>query len=265
VNPLLFTVALLGVFALLNMYISKRFILHLDISKKHKRNFRFFLYDNLVGILFYALGRYYINVPGWLYFLFSLPIGILFLLFCTTLVYDISRVMLNYIPLSSTRRKFFKRSLDASSFAVASSLSLSAIYEAKHVEVENINIKIKKLKRPYKIVQISDTHIGGLINKKFLKNVVLKANACNPDLIVITGDLIDIDVQKAQPALQELKALKSKYGTYYIVGNHEYFHGIEKIIAAVKSLGIKVLENENIYIGEKNEGFNLAGVYDLFG
>ncbi|ADN10075.1 metallophosphoesterase [Sulfurimonas autotrophica] len=264
-NPLLFTVALLGVFALLNMYISKRLIAHLDISTKHKRNFRLFLYINLLGILLYALGRYYINVPGWLYFLFSLPIGILFLLFCTTLVYDISRVILNCIPLSSTRRKFFKRSLDASSFAVASSLSLSAIYEAKHVEVQKVSIKIKNLQTPYKIMQISDTHIGGLIDKEFIKNIVFKANACNPDLVVITGDLVDIDVQKADPILQELKALKAKYGTYYIVGNHEYFHSIEKIIAAVKSLGIKVLENENIYIGEKGQGFNLAGVYDLFG
>jgi predicted MPP superfamily phosphohydrolase len=265
VNPLLFTAALLGVFALLNMYISKRLITHLDITQKHKRNFRLFLYLNLVGILFYALGRYYIDIPGWLYFLFSLPIGIIFLLFCTTLVYDISRVMLNYLPLSDTRRKFFKRSLDASSFAVATTLSLSAVYEARHVELEEVEIKIDKLKKPYKIAQISDIHIGGLINKGFLKDIVTRINSCKPDLVVITGDLIDIDIKKAQPALEELKKLQSTYGTYYIVGNHEYFHGIEDILNAVKSLGIRALENENVYIGEQNQGFNLAGVDDLFG
>ncbi len=247
------------------MYISKRLIAHLDITQKHKQNFRFFLYLNLLGILFYALGRYYINVPGWLYFLFSLPIGIVFLLFCTTLVYDISRVMLHHTPLSNTRRKFFKRSLDASSFAVAGTMSLSAIYEARHVHVQKVDIDIKGLKKPYKIAQISDTHIGGLIDKKFIKSIVTKVNACNPDLVVITGDLIDIDIKKAQPILQELKELQSTYGTYYIVGNHEYFHGIENIIAAVKTLGIRVLENENVYIGEEARGFNLAGVYDVFG
>ena len=49
------------------------------------------------------------------------------------------------------------------------------------------------------------------------------------------------------------------------MGNHEYFHGVSPIIDYVNSLGIKVLENESVYIGDKNSGFNLAGVYDRFG
>ena len=52
---------------------------------------------------------------------------------------------------------------------------------------------------------------------------------------------------------------------YFIVGNHEYLHGIDDIIATVNSMGIKTLENENVYIGEENKGFNLAGVYDQAG
>jgi len=77
--------------------------------------------------------------------------------------------------------------------------------------------------------------------------------------------LVDIDIKRAHDAIEELRKFNSTYGTFYIVGNHEYFHGIEKIIARVKELGIKVLENENVYVGEKGKGFNLAGVYDLFG
>jgi len=74
-----------------------------------------------------------------------------------------------------------------------------------------------------------------------------------------------MDISKITLPLEELKGLKSKYGTYFVVGNHEYFHGLEEIIEAVKDLGIRVLENENVYIGDKDEGFNLAGVYDIFG
>jgi predicted MPP superfamily phosphohydrolase len=62
-----------------------------------------------------------------------------------------------------------------------------------------------------------------------------------------------------------MKNIQSKYGTYFIVGNHEYFHGVKPIIDYVNSLGIKTLENENIYIGEKDKGFYLCGVYDWFG
>ncbi|WP_321778538.1 metallophosphoesterase [Sulfurimonas sp.] len=264
-NPILFFAAFCGVFILLNMYISKRLITKLDIKPTYKRYLRIFLIVNFFGIVAYMLGRYYIDFPNWLYFLVSLPIGILFLLFCTAIIYDISCVFLHHSPISQKRRNFFKRSLDISSFVVATSLSARSIYEAKHVNLERVNIKIKNLKKPYKIVQLSDIHIGGLIDKEFVKNIVNRVNILDPDLVVITGDLVDINIKHAQTTLDELKSLNSKYGTFFIVGNHEYFHNITEIIKVVKALGIRVLENENVYIGNENEGFNLAGVYDIFG
>jgi uncharacterized protein len=264
-NPLLFFLAFFGVFILLNFYISRRLISHLDVSPRIKFYFRLFLFVNLLGIIGYVLGRYVIDVPNWLYFLLSLPIGVLFLLFCTTLIYDISRVLLARIPLSKTRRNFFKKSLDISSLVAATSVSSTAILEARFVELETVNIKLQKLKQNYKVVQLSDVHIGGLIDASFIKDIVTKVNSLMPDLVVLTGDILDMDVRKIQAPLRELTHLKSKYGTYFIVGNHEYFHDIEVIIQEIKNLGIRVLENENVYIGEKGEGFNLAGVYDMFG
>jgi uncharacterized protein len=264
-NPILFFTAFLGVFILINMYISKRLIAKLDIKENYKLYLRIFLVVNFFGIIGYMLGRYYVDIPNWLYFLFSLPIGILFLLFCTAIIYDISRVVLHHSPVSEKRRNFFKRSLDISSLVVATSLSARSMYEARYVKLEKVNIKINKLKKPYKIVQLSDIHIGGLIDKHFIHNIVQRVNALNPDLVVITGDLVDINIIHAKETLAELKNLNSRYGTYFIVGNHEYFHDIGTIIDAVKALGIRVLENENVYIGDEEEGFNLAGVYDVFG
>ncbi len=264
-NPLLFFVAILGVFSLLNMYIAKRFIAKIDLSKKIKLALKIFLFINLLGILAYLLSRYYIDVPNWLYFLFSVPIGILFLLFCTAIIYDFSRIALHYTPISAKRRLFFKKSLDVSALVVASTLSIRAMYEARDVKIEKVSIKLKGLKKSYKIVQLSDIHIGGLIDKAFMQNIVKRVNAMKPDLVVITGDLVDMDVDKIHAPLEELKHLQSKYGTFFIVGNHEYFHGIEEILDALKKLGIRVLENENVYVGEQDQGFNLAGVYDLFG
>jgi predicted MPP superfamily phosphohydrolase len=264
-NNLLFFSAFLGVFILLNMYISKRLVKKLDISDKAKLYLHIFLFLNLIGIVFYMLSRYYVDIPSWLYFLFSIPIGILFLLFCTAIVYDMSRVLLSFAPISDSRRVFFKKTLDISSFAVASTLMARSLYEARFVKLEKVDIKIKNLKEPYKIAQISDLHIGGLINRDFVREMVERINILNPDIVVITGDLIDIDILRAMDTVDELAKLKSKFGTYYVVGNHEYFHGVEKIITAVKSLGIRVLENENVYIGENERGFNLAGVYDIMG
>ncbi|MBW6488925.1 metallophosphoesterase [Sulfurimonas sp.] len=264
-NYILFFTAFIGVFILLNMYISKRLVAKLDISDKNKRYLRIFLLINLVGILCYMLARYYVNTPSWLYFLFSVPIGVLFLLFLSAVVYDILRLLLSFAPVSQQRRNFLKKSLDVTSVAAASTLSLMALYEAKFVKIEKVDVEIKNLKESYKIVQLSDLHIGGLIDKKFIEDIVQKVNALNPDIVVITGDLIDVDVLSAKGQLDELAKLNSKHGTFFIVGNHEYFHNIEKIITAVKSLGIRVLENENVYIGEDGKGFNLAGVNDVMG
>lgn len=264
-NYILFFTAFIGVFILLNMYISKRLIAKLDISQKTKRYFRIFLIINLIGILCYMMARYYVSTPGWLYFLFSVPIGVLFLLFWSAVVYDISRVILSFAPISETRRRFLKKTLDVSSVAAAATLTLKSIHNAKYVEIQKVEVGIKGLNESYKIVQLSDLHIGGLIDKGFIENIVQKANTLKPDIVVITGDLIDVDILSAKEALDELAKLNSEYGTYFIVGNHEYFHDIEKIVSAVKSLGIRVLENENVYIGEVGRGFNLAGVYDIFG
>jgi len=262
---LLFIVAILSAFSLLIMYISKRFIKHLSISKNLKHYFHLFLYVNLFGIFLYAMGRYYIDFNNTIYFLLSLPIGVLFLLFCTAVIYDVLHILLKTVPLQEKRRTFFKHSLDLSSVALASSLTARSIYEARHVVLEKVNIKIPNLQKSYKILQLSDIHIGGLIDAGFIKGIVERVNACKPDLVVITGDLVDIDIEKAKDALQEFRNLNSKYGTFFIVGNHEYFHNIEAIIQRVKELNIRVLENETIYIGERDMGFNLSGVYDLFG
>lgn len=264
-KPILFTIALVALFSLLSFYISRRFISHLDANNSTKRYFNIFLVLNLFGIFLYVLGRYYIDMPNWLYFLSSIPIGMLFLLFCTSILYDILRVLLSRASLSKSRRDFFKRSLDVASLVVATSLTARGIYEARDIKHEKVDIKIKNLKKPYKIVQLSDIHIGGLIDKDFIHNIAKRVDAMDADLVVITGDLVDIDIQHASDALEELARLNSRYGTYFVVGNHEYFHNIEKIIAKVKSLGIRVLENENVYIGDAGFGFNLAGVYDVFG
>lgn len=264
-NITLFVIAFLGLFALLTMYISRRLVHHLHLSERKKKLFRYFLYLNYIGILLYGLARYSGEFPNWLFFLVSLPIGVLFLLFCTAVLYDILRVILHFSPISSSRRAFFKKSLDIASLTMAVAVTARSIYEARDVKIEDVNIKIKNLQQAYSIVQLSDIHIGGLIDAAFMKDVVKRVNKLSPDVIVITGDLVDIKLSSAHDALEALTKLKAKYGIYFIVGNHEYFHGVAKIIERVKSLGIRVLENENIYIGDAKRGFNLAGVYDMFG
>ena len=264
-NPVLFFLGIVGVFSLLTMYIIKRFTNKLDIKQAYKNYLKYFFIFNIVGIMFYVLGRYYIDMSNTIYYLTSVPMGVIFMTFCVAIFHDIVSVLLKQTKLTSNRRNMIKKVLDTSAIIGATALSAKAMNNALHVEIQDVNINIKNLKKEYKIAQLSDVHIGGLIDKEFVSSLVKRVNNLEVDLVVITGDLVDMDVHRIQDVLDELKALKSKYGTFFIVGNHEYFHDIELIIKTVKALGIRVLENENVYIGEEGQGFNLAGVYDLFG
>ena len=264
-NFILFISIFILVFAFQTLIIKKRLINKVDFNYKTKKYLSLILYITFLGVILYPMARYFPFVPNWLYFLLSLPIGVIFLTFIITLLHEIISFGINKTPYTKNRREFFKKGLDIGAISFVVATNAKAIDNAKNIELEVVDVKINNLSQPYTIVQISDIHIGGLIDKEFIKNLVNKINILNGDIVVITGDLVDTKLEFAKPALDELKNIKSKYGTYFIVGNHEYFHGVKPIIDYVNSLGIKTLENENIYIGEKNKGFNLCGVYDRFG
>lgn len=262
---LIFISVFLSAQALFSYYIQKRLVNKLDLHSKYKKIFRYFLILNFFSIVFYMGARYYPMIPNWLYFILSLSIGLTFVLFSLTFIYDLLSFALKKTPMQTSRRNFFKKSLDVSTIVIGTTLTAKSMYNAKHYIVEEIDVKIKDLKKEYTIVQLSDVHIGGLIDQAFIKTLVKKVNSLDADIVVITGDLVDTALKYAQSSLDELQYLKSKYGVYFISGNHEFYHNIDAILFSLENLGIKVLDNEHVYIGEKNQGFNLAGVHDVYG
>jgi len=117
----------------------------------------------------------------------------------------------------------------------------------------------------FRLVQLSDLHVGSSFGLDFVRDVVTKVNALDPDLVVITGDLADAELGQVLPALEPLKELRSKHGVYYVTGNHEYFHGIHPWLEALPSLGLRLLMNRRVQIGDAGAGFELAGVDDFVG
>ncbi|CAA6803417.1 MAG: Metallophosphoesterase [uncultured Sulfurovum sp.] len=162
---LIFALIFSTVMYLLNFYIIKRFINKLHIDEKYKRYFKIFLIINFVGILGYIYGRYNPDIPNWLFLLLSLPIGIIFLTFSMAVIYDVAQLFINKAPIEETRRAFLRKGLDYFSVATAVGLSGRAIYEATYIEIEKVEVKLKNLNRPYTIVQLSDVHIGGIIDQ----------------------------------------------------------------------------------------------------
>ncbi len=98
----------------------------------------------------------------------------------------------------------------------------------------------------FKIVQISDLHVGPLIGKNYLEKVVEKTNLLHADLVVLTGDIGDSDAHEFGPEIAPLKNLKSSHGTFFVTGNHEYYWKAKEWLQVIQSLGIHTLINEGL-------------------
>ncbi len=126
-------------------------------------------------------------------------------------------------------------------------------------EIEIVTTKQIGMNGEFRVLQLSDVHIDESTNRKKIKKLVEKVNSIYPDLIVITGDLIDGRIDKNSTLNSLLKKLKSKNGIYAVTGNHEYYSGIYNFLEFAKRAGINVLFDEYIDI---TEDISLYGMKD---
>lgn len=116
----------------------------------------------------------------------------------------------------------------------------------------------------FRVVQLSDLHIGPLLDRRFAARIVERVNALAPDLVAITGDLVDGSVAQLGGEVEPLRALRARHGVYFVTGNHDYFSRADPWIEKVRELGIRVLRNERVTIAAGEAAFDLVGVDDRF-
>src|SRR5207245_973719 len=92
--------------------------------------------------------------------------------------------------------------------------------------------------------------------------VVAKINALSPDVVVITGDLVDGSVDDLRVHVAPLADLRAKHGVFFVTGNHEYYSGVDSWLKELGRLGIRVLRNERVEIKQGDASIDLAGVDD---
>lgn len=117
----------------------------------------------------------------------------------------------------------------------------------------------------FTIAQISDIHVGPTIKYKYLKSIVDLVNSLNPDMVAITGDLVDGSVTNLSNHTIALADLNSKHGSFFVLGNHEFYSGANEWIHEIKSLGIEVLLNQHKIIIHNGANLVIAGVTDYSG
>ncbi|MCC6807723.1 MAG: metallophosphoesterase [Deltaproteobacteria bacterium] len=168
---------------------------------------------------------------------------------------------------SPERRAILQHALTAGSVIVAGGLSAYGTMRAfVGPEITETVIALPRLPRTLDgltIVQLTDIHVGPLIQRAFLRTLVEKANAARPDLIVITGDLVDGRVERLAGFVGELSRLQARFGVHFITGNHDYYSGADAWSAFVASLGINVMRNTSAVIGDAGGALRLLGVDDF--
>lgn len=115
---------------------------------------------------------------------------------------------------------------------------------------ENIFYTFTDPKYPdnFRIVHITDTHIGTNTSPERIRNLVKQINDLHPDLIVHTGDIIDGRYEAIAPQVDELRGLKARYGVYAVNGNHEYYSDAASWNDVWGKLNIRMINNSNVTI-----------------
>lgn len=169
-------------------------------------------------------------------------------------------------PLDEGRRAFLARLLAGAAGVLGVGMSAVGLASALgEVAVQPVRVRLRKLPGAlsgFRIVQLTDIHIGPTIGRGWLEGVVAKVNALDPDLVAITGDLVDGSVEDLREHVAPLKELRAKHGVFFVTGNHEYYSGADAWIAKWRELGVRVLRNERVSIERDGAAFDLAGVDD---
>ena len=170
---------------------------------------------------------------------------------------------MNSEDIRSNRKKYIKSAIV---LLIVIALLLFCSYQNRHLETTYYTYKAEQLGADlegYRIVQISDLH-----NVKFGKNnqkLVDRIRECEPDMIVLTGDLVDSNHTNVDRAVQFVDEIVKICPVYYVTGNHEYWlekSEYDELMDGLVSVGVVILDNQVVEISRGDAKFRLVGLDD---
>ncbi len=191
--------------------------------------------------------------------------GFMLYFFIIIIIVDIVKVInltAHFLPESSTYAyQQIKLTIFVFAIMITGVIHIAGFFHAKNYRTNDFEITIPKnggQMSSLRIALVTDIHMGTIISNSRLDRMVALINEKNPDIVLLGGDMVDEDVG---PVIEKnmgkiLKNLKSRYGTYAITGNHEYYGSIQETLDYLSSQGITILRDRTVKIGGS---FFLAG------
>ena len=138
--------------------------------------------------------------------------------------------------------------------AATAILFLLSFIRARTFRVKQLNLPLEGLKRPVRIVHLSDLHLGAILKKPFMTRVAAKLQGLDPDIIAVTGDVFDGTGNPSEKDLEPLTSLKKP--VLACLGNHDGYYGYDTSAALMEKAGITVLRNKTL----KRKGVRIGGL-----
>lgn len=260
--PISMRIVFFIVVVLLHVFIYFMLFKNISAAPVIKHLGKFVVVANFLCIVIF-LRLYHTQMNAAIYTMLSSTIGIFWICVNVALlvliINSIVRLGFGYLTLYEWQGRI----LLVAWVAIFSLVTLSFYINAREPKIVQQEIKIKNLRQPLSIALITDLHIDVLMDKKKVAKIVEQTNNLNADLVILGGDIVDNYYKIVQDSVNELAALKGKYGVFYALGNHEYHYDTYTIIKALDTLGINTLINQSMVLN--NLGLNVAGVADLMG
>ena len=144
-------------------------------------------------------------------------------------------------------------------------LVVGAVAAYRGPKIVHIDVAIEGLHpdlEGFRIAQISDLHVGRTIGERYVRRVVELTRALSPDLIALTGDMVDGPVERLAPDIAPLRELAQDGRAFFVLGNHDCYSGAREWIAHFQSIGMRVLLNTHAIVSKGAARMLVGGVLD---
>jgi predicted MPP superfamily phosphohydrolase len=249
------------VLALLHVYIGVRLLLPFGAVTQ-------VVGASLLALCFWLLPRGFRirdDRGAWAVMLPWLTAGFFSWLLVLTIFRDVSLIA-SALALSTQAHESWIRISAIGVMALTPVITLAGFFMARRTApVVDVDVPLANLPKElegFTIAQISDIHVGQTIKRNFVDAIVDRVNRLQADMIAITGDVADGSVPDLAHHTEPLARLKSRHGTYFVTGNHEYYSGADAWIRELRRLGAKVLMNEHVVLDHDGAALTVAGVTD---
>ncbi|MDR3652992.1 MAG: metallophosphoesterase [Paludibacter sp.] len=147
-------------------------------------------------------------------------------------------------------------------------LLIYASMETRWVKTTHVTIESPDIPKSFdgkRIVFVSDIHHGAALSIERVQKLVRRINNLRPDIIILGGDYVSLDEKYIEPVFTELGKLKSKYGVFGVLGNHDYFVNGDLSKKMLVRNGIKLCDNKSYWVKINSDSIKIGGVDDPSG